>query len=76
MEILIVETDDAGKLWRINLHVPASKGQPDAGRQVKSFKDKWMDIRSDVSVEMSVKYHEQGRLLDGAYAEVCKGDDS
>eukprot|EP00975_Prorocentrum_lima_P069157 12924577-Prorocentrum_lima.AAC.1 len=76
MEILIVETNDAGKCWRINLHVPASQGQPDAEQQVKSFKDKWIDIRPEVSVEMTAKYHEKGRLLDGAYAEICKSDDS
>eukprot|EP00975_Prorocentrum_lima_P066952 12912114-Prorocentrum_lima.AAC.1 len=69
VEIFILETDDPGQDWRVNLHIPINIQQTDADQQVKSFKDKWAGIRSDVLVKKSDRYHNKGKLLDGVFAE-------
>eukprot|EP00975_Prorocentrum_lima_P064428 12897517-Prorocentrum_lima.AAC.1 len=47
VEIFIVETDGPGQDWRVELHIPISIQQTEAGQQVKSFKYKWVGIRSE-----------------------------
>eukprot|EP00975_Prorocentrum_lima_P042114 8851864-Prorocentrum_lima.AAC.1 len=62
LETCIMETGDGGHDWRVKLHIPKQQDETFVDDQEFKFKAKWEELRPDVSVEWSDKYHKSGDL--------------